>query len=143
MSDQHRFLGRGWAYPPSFDPRGVQMVEAGADIRQSLLILLSTLRGERVMRPDYGLGLQEHSFDPMTQTARTKLAYLIEQAVLAHEPRIRLDSVKLHPAEDGEGRLDIELSYTVPATNSRSNVVFPFYYKEGTAVPAVDRSTGS
>ncbi|MEL6452330.1 MAG: GPW/gp25 family protein [Pseudomonadota bacterium] len=139
MDDAHRFLGRGWAFPPRFSPDGAQMVGAGDDIAQSLHVLLSTLRGERVMRPDYGFGLQEHSFAHMDRTTLTEIRYLIEEAVRAHEPRIVLEVVHLTPATDGAGRLDIELTYKIPATNSRSNIVFPFYYQEGTSVPTQER----
>ena len=61
------FLGRGWAFPPSFDPHtgDVQMVQAEADIVESLRILMSTRPGERIMQPDYGCRIHDLVFDPM------------------------------------------------------------------------------
>jgi phage baseplate assembly protein W len=55
------FLGRGWRYPPAIDPAGGVALSRDADkIRQSINIILSTAKGERVMRPDFGCDI--HSF---------------------------------------------------------------------------------
>jgi hypothetical protein len=58
------FLGRGWTFPPEFDPvlPGVKMLEEETDIASSLELLLSTRPGERVMLPEYGCNLEELVF---------------------------------------------------------------------------------
>jgi len=132
-SDQ-RFLGRGWAFPPRFDDGSVQMVEAGDDIDQSLQVLLCTTQGERLMRPDFGLGVQAHVFDLTDETALTELAFRIEESIRFHEPRIVLENLDVTPHADLDGHLNIAITYRVVATNSRANVVFPFYMQEGTSV---------
>ena len=49
------FLGRGWAFPFRVDPVGApELVSDEEDIRQSILIILGTDPGERVMRPEFG-----------------------------------------------------------------------------------------
>ena len=64
--DENTFLGRGWSFPPVFTrgDSGVQMVDEEEDIKQSLEILLSTIKGERVMQPDFGANMQEFLFEP-------------------------------------------------------------------------------
>lgn len=110
------------------------MVEAEQDIRESLVILLSTVRGERVMLPDYGLGLQLHVFDATDNTTLSHIRSQIEDAILYFEPRIKLENVSIDATEHLEGRLLVNIDYTIPSINSRSNMVFPFYFIEGTNI---------
>lgn len=137
-------LGTGWRFPPRFDlvetvpGRTVigkaAMVADETDILQSLDILMTTIMGERVMRPTYGLGIQTHVFDATDETSLTYLRDRIDKAVLFGEPRIRLEAVNFDLSALMGGRLDIQLGYVIPATNSRGNKVFPFYLSEGTHV---------
>lgn len=132
-SDKERsFLGRGWAFPPAFGG-GVNpttMVSEEEDIRQSLRILLSTRPGERVMRPGFGADLHNMIYHHMDLTARTQLRAAIEKAVLYFEPRITLTDVAFDASEERDGIFRILLEYTVRLTNTRSNLVFPYYYEE-------------
>ena len=130
------FLGKGWAFPPAFDreEQTVTMVTAEEDIRESLQILLATIPGERVMLPDYGCLIHQHVFDVLGETLFTEIKGLIEYAILHYEPRINLENIS-YSEDQYEGRLLIELEYTVIQTNTRSNLVFPFYLKEGTLLP--------
>ncbi len=131
-----QFLGKGWAFPPEFDrhSRGPRMVEREDDIRESLRILLSTKPGERTMRPDYGCGIRNLVFDVINESVLTEIRDYVERAVLFFEPRITLDNVAIDTRRAFDGRLDIELEYTIKTTNSRSNLVYPYYLLEGTRV---------
>ncbi|HOI26861.1 MAG TPA: GPW/gp25 family protein [Paludibacteraceae bacterium] len=126
------FLGQGWAFPPAFgsEREVTQMVSEEEDIRQSLIVLMSTRKGERVMQPDYGVGIYDLVFHNMNLTARTQLKEAIENAVLYFEPRITLNEIVLDMSNEYEGVLRIELLYTIRLTNVRSNLVFPYYYDE-------------
>lgn len=142
------FLGRGWAFPPRF-PLGpghgtqregtVAMVAGDEDIQESLRILMTTRRGERIMRPRFGLGLWAHVADTMDDTTLADLQSQIEDAILFWEPRIRVEEITFDTADAADGVLHIHLSYRIPAINSRSNMVFPYYTRgEGTNVRGVD-----
>ncbi len=128
------FLGRGWSFPPTFDNQGrsVRMVEAEDDIRQSLNILMSTHVGERVMRPTFGWRRDALVFEPISTSFATFLKWEVEKAVLFFEPRVELDSVRFERLADREGLIEMRLDYTVRATNTRNNLVFPFYLDEAT-----------
>ncbi len=127
------FLGTGWGFPPTFDKalRKVGLLAGVEDIHSSLEILLSTALGERVMRSDYGSNLDKYIFDPIDENLKSLLKKIITDAIYLYEPRITPDQVGL-TAEPEEGRVMIEVSFTVKATNSRSNIVFPYYLIEGT-----------
>ena len=136
MSIDRSFLGTGWSFPPEFDrPSGtVKMVSEEDDIRESLWILLSTSSGERVMQPAYGCGLGSLVFENMSESTITEIKDVIERAVLFFEPRITLDSVEVDTTDIYDGLIKIKLDYTIRTTNSRSNIVYPFYFQEGSGI---------
>jgi phage baseplate assembly protein W len=130
------FLGRGWSFPPSFDPGNgrVEMLEQEADIASSLEILLGTRPGERIMLPQYGCNLDELLFENLDTRMKTLMADKIESAILYHEPRIQLEKVQLNDSREQEGVVLIDIIYRVKATNSRFNFVYPYYKLEGTDI---------
>jgi hypothetical protein len=127
------FLGKGWSFPPSFQKEtgGVQLTEGVEDIKESLQILLSTRVGERVMLPSFGCNLDDLVFENVDISLKTYLADLVETAIIEFEPRIDLDGVLINTVNQYEGVVLIEVQFTVRATNSRFNFVYPFYQKEG------------
>ncbi|BCL33733.1 GPW/gp25 family protein [Nostoc sp. MS1] len=126
------YLGTGWGFPPTFDPavKGVQLVSAEDDIRQSLEILLSTNLGERVMQPTYGCNLHDLLFEPFSPTVASSIKEIIRIAILYHEPRILLNQLDLQLDDQIQGVIYITLDYTIISTNSRFNFVYPFYLLE-------------
>jgi phage baseplate assembly protein W len=130
------FLGRGWSFPPSFDPGNarIEMLEQEADIASSLEILLGTRQGERIMLPQYGCNLDELLFENLDTRMKTLMADKIESAILYHEPRIQLEKVQLNDSREQEGVVLIDIIYRVKATNSRFNFVYPYYKLEGTDI---------
>ncbi len=128
------FLGKGWSFPPAFDlpQQTVVMVTAEDDIRESLAILLSTIPGERIMLPEYGCLLHDHVFDRIGMTLRTTIKGLLSHAILHFEPRIIVENIAIQIENNLEGLLEILLEYKIIQTNTRSNLVIPYYLKEGT-----------
>jgi phage baseplate assembly protein W len=133
MNIDRAFLGKRWGFPPEFDRRSrkVAMVSKDEDIQKSLWILLSTSPGERTMNPTYGCGLKSIIFENVSESIITEIKDLIERAILFFEPRITLDSIEVNTEDIYNGLLKIQLNYKIRATNSRSNMVYPFYFQEG------------
>ena len=131
MIEQPPFLGSGWAYPPAFAGHGAQVATASGqeDIEQSLHILLSTIPGERVMHTRYGCELNRYLFEEVDQSLLTNLKNEITEAIIDYEPRITVDQVTI-TNDMLQGLLLIHIDYTIKATNSRYNLVFPFYINE-------------
>src|SRR5678815_4411757 len=136
MAITKSFLGTGWGFPPSFSNKSgeVGLLSDEVDIQSSLEILLSTRQGERVMRQDYGCNLDELVFEPLTTTYKTYIKDLIATAIHYYEPRIDIDNIDLEDDGELEGRIVISIDYTIRATNSRFNFVYPFYKNEGTDI---------
>jgi uncharacterized protein len=135
MAVENTFLGTGWSFPPAFAPGGaeVQTVFGVEDIEQSLAILLATRRGERVMQDDYGSDLSEFLFGEISQGLIGRVRSVVADAILHHEPRIAVDDIEVSEHGMRDGLLLISIAYTVRATNSRYNMVYPFYLKEAAA----------
>lgn len=124
------FLGRGWSFPCTLDDGGeVHMVSLEEDIRQSVLLILQTEPGERVMRPDFGAGLHALTFEPIAATTVALVRHRVEQALISWEPRIDSITVVVR-ADPSLGRLLIEVNYRVRSTNTFYNLVYPFYLME-------------
>lgn len=135
METDKSFLGTGWAFPPRFTKEyGVEMVSQEEDIAQSLIILLSTTPGERLFRFDYGCNIRQWVFEEMNLSNETLIIESIEQAILFFEPRIDVEHIALDTKDELEGILWIMIDYRIRETNSRSNMVYPYYFKEGTNI---------
>lgn len=132
------FLGTGWSFPPEFVlERGeVRMSSDERDIEESLHLLFGTAAGERFLVPGYGLDLRALLFDPISTTTRTFLAERITTALRVHEPRIDVVALEVTSPDPDDGRLEVSLEYRIRATNSRFNLVFPFYRSDASEVAA-------
>jgi len=108
-------------------PRGrIEMVEGDASIHQSLLLLLSTSPGERVMRPDYGCSLRRLVFGPNDDTTAGLAIHYVRRAVERWEPRVEVLAVDAGRDAVNPERLVIALDYRVRATRRADTLVYPF-----------------
>ena len=130
------FLGTGWSFPPHFDREtgAVRMTSDEEDIRASLIILLGTAAGERFLNPEYGIDMHALLFESLSTTMQTYLKDRVKTAILIHEPRINLMSLELDTSAQYDGRVSIIVEYEVRATNSRYNLVYPFYLSDGNEI---------
>jgi uncharacterized protein len=128
------FLGIGWAFPVCLEADGrVETVAFEEDIRQAIRIILGTNPGERVMRPDFGAGLNAFVFEPLNETTKQRVKTRVEEALIDWEPRIDVEEIKVTIDLLERNKLLIDIRYRVRATNSLNNLVYPFYLQEGTA----------
>ena len=130
---EQSFLGRGWSFPPTFSKinNEVLLTSDEEDIQKSIEILLSTAIGERFLQPEYGCNLEKYVFEPMNATIQTLIKLTVKNALIIFEPRIKLLSVKMDSTTFiNEGRADIHIDYEIVGTNSRFNLVYPFYLNE-------------
>ena len=124
------FLGQGWELPLELDSQGGFTAVSGEEgIRQAIWILLSTARGERKMRPDFGCGIHDLVFAVNDTATATMVAQSVREALTSWEPRIDVLDVYAAPDAADRNRLLIEINYQVRSTNSRFNLVYPFYLR--------------
>lgn len=136
MQQERSFLGRGWSFPPSFSAvkKKLNMVADHDDIRESLYILLSTTPGERILQPEYGCNLKSLVFENFDLSVQTMAREMIRRAILFFESRVTVDEINFNFERISQGCLLIDIKYTVSSTNTRFNMVYPFYLQEGTGI---------
>jgi phage baseplate assembly protein W len=121
------FLGIGWGFPVKHD--GAELTRAAYEdsIREGITLVLSTAKGERLMRPDFGCGIHELVFAPNDATTRGMAESEVREALLKWEPRIEVLRVAAISDDEEPGRLLVSVDYRVNKTDSRFNLVYPFY----------------
>jgi phage baseplate assembly protein W len=130
------FLGRGWSFPPAFSRinNAVQMVTDIHDIQESLHLILGTIPGERIMQPEFGSNIHRLVFDPVDSTFISEANDIISRALLHFEPRINFLSAEISHWNEMEGAVYLRIHFSVIVTNTRHNIVYPFYIDEGTSI---------
>jgi uncharacterized protein len=122
------FLGTGWRFPILPDEAGRLGYAVGEQsIEHCLRALLLTATGERVMRPDFGTRAQQSVFAPGSVENLRILEESVAEAVRTFEPRVELDSVTAEADLTDESRVTVSVEYRVRRTNTKQNLVFPFY----------------
>jgi phage baseplate assembly protein W len=86
------------------------------------------------MYPSYGCGIKTHVFDSVSESMLTILKDMVEKAILFFEPRITVNTINIDTSEVNDGKLLINIIYTIRTTNNRSNMVYPYYFIEGTSI---------
>ena len=125
------FLGRGWAFPVAAGgPDDVAMAVDEEDVRQAILIILRTAKGERAMRPDFGCGIHRLVFQPINAALKTLARKEVEEALVVWELRIDVKEVSVTEDPRTRGTLLIDIRYVVRATNTFYNLVYPFFLAE-------------
>jgi uncharacterized protein len=104
---------------------GIEMVEEEESVRQAILLLLATVPGERVMRPDYGCDLHRLVFSPNDETTAGLATHYVQRALARWEPRVQVLRLDTARVEGDPGRLDIHLQYRVRSTLRIEELAFP------------------
>lgn len=130
-------LGRGIAFPLQLQDGKLGMNAYESQVAQSIRLILSTAKGERVMRPDFGAGMERLAFEPNNTVTAILVQQQVKEALLRYEPRIEVLSVTASQSDAAsiaasqEGALYITINYRVKKTDSVSNLVYPFYIERG------------
>jgi phage baseplate assembly protein W len=123
-------LGRGFAFPLQLRGGKVGMNDGEERIRQSILLILGTALNERVMRPEFGAGMESLVFEPMGAVTGILLQHRVKEALTRFEPRIEVLSVTTEAAP-GQGELHVALSYRIRYTGALDQLSYPFHLDRG------------
>ena len=127
-------LGNGWKFPIRINGRGgFSLSREEQDVAEAIWIVLSTARGERIMRPEFGCGIHDYVFAPNNASTRGAIAYQVQQALIRWEPRIDVIDVRTGDDPSQPNLLLIHVDYRIRANNAFHNLVYPFFLQEGQA----------
>jgi len=121
-------IGRRWSFPPRLGDRN-QMALSQDDtaIRESIYIIINTVPGERVMRPDFGCEIHSLIFWPANdQTAALAESY-VREALERWEPRIDIREIVVVPGNTEYGELVINIAYQIKGHHDLRSLVYPYY----------------
>jgi hypothetical protein len=115
--------GRGWAFPPRFTlAEGPCMVAGAEDVRQSLVILFSTLPGERIMRDGYGCDLNQFMFANISSALMSEIESEIIDNVLQWESRAEITDLDIGQDDIAPSLLQIEVTYRLRGSDFSATV---------------------
>lgn len=120
------FLGSGWGFPIASDGRGFRVSREDENIEENIWLILYTVPGTRLMRPEFGCRIHELIFAGVDATSASLAVEYVRSALLRFEPRITDLEVAVE-ARVADAMLEIQVAYLVIATNTRRNLVYPFY----------------
>jgi Bacteriophage baseplate protein W len=125
------FLGIGWKFPVQVTPAGrIAQARYEQRIEESIFLILSTARGERVMLPEFGCGIHNLVFASNSPGTTALVTQTVRQALTTFEPRIDVLDVSVENPETQRNLLLIRVNYRIRANNALSNLVYPFYITE-------------
>lgn len=141
--NQADVIGRGWGFPLQLGPQGklIGLTHERNEIEQAIRIIIMTVPGQRVMRPDFGCRIHELVFAPNNEETAVQAARFVEESLARWEPRIDQITVKARPAyetadyqslslksqHNRKAALLIEINYHIKQTDDPRSLVFPFY----------------
>ena len=127
MSDR-AYLGAGMKFPPQIDPGTGRFAVSAREqsVRESVYLILMTNRGERWLEPGFGSQMMNYAFMDTSPTMLRMMSDDLRELLLKQEPRISEVDVDVDP-DTGNGCLLVSIQYTVAASNTRDNLVCPFY----------------
>jgi uncharacterized protein len=129
--ESREFLGVGWKFPIRINARGgFSLSRHEQDIEEAIWIILSTAKGERVMEPDFGCGINDYVFAPNNPATRGSISFEVQKSLSEYEPRIEEVNVRVESFPESDNRLLIYVDYRVRSNNSKRNLVYPFYLTE-------------
>ena len=133
MEQKNRaYLGIGWKFPLQVTPGGkIAQAKYEQRIEESVYLILSTAKGERVMLPEFGCGIHALVFAPNNAMTRAIIVQQVREALVAYEPRIDVLDIAAETAPEEANVLLIRINYQVRGNNALGNLVYPFYLGEG------------
>lgn len=123
------FDGAGWNYPIRINEKTghIQKTELKEDIRQSILILLSTTPGERVFHPNFGCNLQKFAFEPITYEFLRRVQEEVYRAIRRFEKRIyNLEVVVERVGEEGNSLVFV-IQYDIINLAEKDQIAYAYH----------------
>jgi len=132
------FLGQGLRFPFRFSERtgGTEESSEHDRIRESILQILETRPGERLMRPEFGTRVKDLVFEENDAVLKGLLRFHITDAIKRWEKRVVVTNVSFDESFEATdaNRLLVRISYRVTQSQVEGNLVWPFCAEESEAV---------
>ncbi len=91
------------------------------EVEQSVRLILTTRRGERLLRPRFGAELDRFAFEGLGVTTQNLIRREVTAALSRWEPRVRELEVSFRRLPE-EGKLYVDVSYRLARTGEQGRV---------------------
>ena len=118
MAEKTFFRGIGYPFRRSATSLPARVSDAEL-IRQSLVQIVGTQKGERVMRPDFGTNVIAYIFGNNTDLLAELIRADLFAAIGRYEPRVILQAIVV---DRSDTLVDVDIRYVIAATGVADRV---------------------
>ena len=93
-------------------------------IKQNFKMLILTEPGERIMDPEFGVGIKRFLFENFADSVYTEIDIKIRQQVSIYLPVISIDSIEFGTNDIEDNTLGIRIEFSIPDIASRDLLEF-------------------
>ncbi len=91
-------------------------------IKQAIVNLLLTNKGERPFNPDYGSNIRSYLFEPLDYGTAAQVEMSITGTLSEFEPRINVLSIETYPNYDNNS-FDVDMTYVIVGSDDPPTAV--------------------
>jgi phage baseplate assembly protein W len=98
------------------DTDGFGMIKTlRAMIKQNLKMLILTNPGERVMEPEFGVGIKQFLFQNFSSDVYSQIDFKIREQVGIYMPLVSIREVNFYSIEEDSNETSFRLVYSIPS----------------------------
>ena len=86
----------------------------GDTVKQNLKMLILTNPGERVMEPDFGVGIQQFLFSNFSENVQSKISEKIKSQARRYMPSVVIHNIVFHGSDPDTNSLAFAIQFSVP-----------------------------
>lgn len=122
----NEFKKMGWSFPIGVDPKTgkIKINDLKDDIKLSIIMILKTVKGERLVHNDYGSGLNRFMFEPINYDLVKSVREEALTSILRWEHRIYAIDVNVFNDGEDENKLVINVNYIIPLLREKDSVSY-------------------
>lgn len=91
-------------------------------IRQDFKMLILTNPGERMMNPDYGVGIKRLLFEQKNNSSFQALSGIIQKQVKKYMDFLKIDNIQITDIENSDISIYIKIEYSIPSINLKDQL---------------------
>ena len=84
-------------------------------IRQNLKMLILTNPGERVMEPDFGVGIKQFLFQNASSNVYSQIDSKIREQIDIYIPAVTVQEINFYSIEPDSNKVSFRLTYSIPS----------------------------
>tara|TARA_R110000772_G_scaffold76307_1_gene164929 strand:+ start:330 stop:698 length:369 start_codon:yes stop_codon:yes gene_type:complete len=84
-------------------------------IKQNLKMLILTIPGERIMEPDFGVGMKRYLFQNFSENVYAEIDSKIREQVVIYLPSVSIREINFFMVDPDTNSLSFRMTYSIPS----------------------------